>query len=86
MCSTPWSLGVRRSLSFKQPHSTALSQAPAKRQSSARLRFWKSVFPERSLTEFRIARAIPYGTPKSLSNFCRVVFAAQILSELRGAK
>ena len=47
-------------------------------QSCARLRFRKSVFPERSLTEFRIARAVPYGTPKSLTEFLQSGFAAEI--------
>ena len=47
-------------------------------QSPSRLRFWKSVFPERSLTELRIARAVPYGTPKSLTEFLQSGFAAEI--------
>ena len=47
-------------------------------QSRARLRCRKSVFPERSLTEFRIARAVPYGTPKSLTEFLQSGFAAEI--------
>ena len=47
-------------------------------QSRARLRFRKSVFPERSLTEFRIARAVPYGTPKSLTEFLQSGFSAEI--------
>ena len=47
-------------------------------QSRARLRFQKSVFPKRSLTEFRIARAVPYGTPKSLTEFLQSGFPAEI--------
>ena len=47
-------------------------------QSRARLRLQKSEFPERSLTEFRIARAVPYGTPKSLTEFLQSGFAAEI--------
>ena len=47
-------------------------------QSRARLRFRKSLFPEQSLTEFRIARAVPYGTPKSLTEFLQSGFAAEI--------
>ena len=47
-------------------------------QSRARLRFRKSVFPERSLTEFHIARAVPCRTPKSLTEFLQSGFAAEI--------
>ena len=43
----------------------------------------KSVFPERSLTEFRIAHAVPYGTPNSLTELLQSGFAAKSQVEKR---
>ena len=76
-CVQPLGLSMWRSFSFKQPPPPGFKHLPCA-QSRARLRFRKSVFPERSLTEFRIARAVPYGTPKSLTEFLPSGFAAEI--------
>ena len=72
----PWvSRCVEKLFPQATPHSFKHLQCA---QSRARLRFQKSVFPKRSLTEFRIARAVPYGTPKSLTEFLQSGFAAEI--------
>ena len=68
MCVQHLDLSLCGEASFFQATPHSFKHLPCA-QSRARLRFRKSVFPERSLTEFRIARAVPYGTPKSLTEF-----------------
>ena len=62
---------------FPSSNSTQL-QAPAMCTEPRSPSLPEVCIPETSLTEFRIARAVPYGTPKSLTEFLQSGFAAEI--------
>ena len=75
MCSTPGSLTKWRKL-FLQATPHSFKHLPCA-QSRARLRFRKSVFPNDRLRSSVSHAAVPYGTPKSLTEFLQSGFAAE---------